>query len=138
MNYIHVGTPAETHILGVTKLLIVPFPEDSSQFGTIFELSYSSQMDILLRCDRFTSQINNLKGKHCITHIIQTVLCTMYRDEMMCELTYMLHHTLLGTAAKIAMFMLSNADYVHLMKTENYYYTIIFEITDFQFMNFYF
>lgn len=60
-NDVHIGTPAETHILGVTQLLIVPFPEDSSQLGTIFELSHSSQMDILLACDRLTSQINNLE-----------------------------------------------------------------------------
>lgn len=67
------GTPTEMHILGVTQLLAVPFPEDSSQFGTIFELSHPSQMEILSRADGFASQINNLEGNQHIIHIIHTI-----------------------------------------------------------------
>lgn len=49
-----------SHVLGVCQLLAVPLPEDSSQFGTIFELSHSTQAGILSSGDGFTAQIDNL------------------------------------------------------------------------------
>lgn len=59
------------------QLLVVPFSEDSSQFGTIFELSHPSQMEILSRGNGLTSQINNLEGNQHIIHIIN-IIHTIY------------------------------------------------------------
>lgn len=61
------------HILGVGKLLAIPLSEDSSQFGTILELSHPTQMKIVSRSDGLTSQINHLEGNQsiiCMIHII--------------------------------------------------------------------
>lgn len=67
----------KTHILGVRQLLAIPFSEDSSQFGAVFELSDSTQMEILLRGDGLTSQINNLEGNQHIIQIVHIIHCTM-------------------------------------------------------------
>lgn len=48
-------------ILGVWQLLSIPFPEDSSEFCTILELSHSTQVGVLSSSDGFTSQIDNLQ-----------------------------------------------------------------------------
>lgn len=58
------GRQTEIHILGVRQLLSVPFSDDTSQFGTVLELSHPSQMEILFRGDGLTSQINNLEGNN--------------------------------------------------------------------------
>ena len=66
MSDIILEEPIETHILGVRQLLAILFSEDISQFGAIFELCNSSQMEILFSWDGLTSQINNLKRKQQI------------------------------------------------------------------------
>lgn len=71
--FLDLGTLAEKHILGVRQLLAVPLSEDSSQFGTIFELGHPSQMEVLAGCDGLTSQINNLEGNQHIIHLIHTI-----------------------------------------------------------------
>lgn len=67
------GTPTVTNILGVRQLLAIPLSEDSSQFGSILELSHSSKMEVLFWRDWLSSQINNLEGNHNIIHIVHTI-----------------------------------------------------------------
>ena len=49
-------------ILSVGQLLPVPFAEDCSQPGTVFELSHSSKMEVLPGRNRLTTKINNLNA----------------------------------------------------------------------------
>lgn len=66
------------HILGVGKLLAIPFSEDSSQFGAILELSHPTQMEIVSRSDGLTSQINNLEGNQSIFYMIHIIYSCLY------------------------------------------------------------
>ena len=65
----------EENILGVHQLLIIPFSEDGSQFGTIFKLSHPAQVEVLSRGNKFTSQINNLKG-NCHINVSNIITVT--------------------------------------------------------------
>ena len=49
-------------ILSVRQLLPVPFAEDCSQLGTVFELSHSSKMEVLPGRNGLTTEINNLNA----------------------------------------------------------------------------